>query len=431
MIKFIFGKLESIVSKQTLKNISTLMGGTFIAAIIPILSAPIMSRLYEPKFYGVLGLYMSVTGLVGILAYNNYAQAIMMAKEDEDSKQIVWFSLLISFVISCLSGLMILLISGLTNFIHDSEAGNWYFFVPLTIFFNGINYILLIWANRIKHYRILAFNRVIQAIVTVTIQIVLGLLIKNETGLMTGLLFGQFFSAFLLVMEFYFKHKIFHIGEPDFSKFREIANKYRNLALYSTPSEFINNFINQTPIFFLQKFGGASYVGNFTFTQRFLGLPQQFLSSAIVDVFKQKASEAFNQNGNCRLIFIKTLKALTGLAFLPLLVAIFFAPQIFSFVFGDKWIMAGIFAQFLSILFFFRFIVSPLSYVYFIAGKMKEDLALHLLFFVVTSLAFYFGNTFFSDKKYLVLAYSITYSGVYIIYLIRSYLFSKGKTVSS
>lgn len=429
MIKLILNKVEKIVSKQTLRNISTLMGGTLIAAIIPIISAPVMSRLYEPKFYGVLGLYMSVTGLVGILAYTNYAQAIMMAKEDDDSKQIVWFSLLISFIISCLCVLIILLISGFTNLIHDSEAGSWYFFVPLSVFFNGINYILLIWANRIKNYRNLAFNRVIQAIITVTIQIVLGLKLKDETGLMAGLLFGQFLSAFLLVLEFYFKNKTFHIGKPDFGKFRHIAKKYRNFPLYSTPSEFINNFINQTPIFFLQKFGGASYVGNFTFTQRFLGLPQQFLSSAIVDVFKQKASEAYNHTGNCRQIYVKTLKLLSGLAFVPFVIVVFFAPQIFSFVFGDKWAEAGVFAQFLSILFFFRFIVSPLSYVYFIAGRNKEDFALHILFLLLTSIAFYTGNYFFEDKKMMIVCYSIVYSMMYIGTLLRSYKFSKGKLI--
>ena len=407
------------------------MGGTFIAAIIPIITAPIMSRLYEPKFYGVLGLYTSITGLVGIIAYTNYAQAIMMTKEDEDSKQVVWFSLLISFIISCISILIILCISLFTNFITDSVVGHWLFFLPLSVFLNGVNYILLIWANRIKNYKNLAFNRIIQALLTVLIQITIGILIKNETGLMVGLLSGQLLSAFLLSLEFYFKRKIFYIGRPKFGHFKGIAIKYKDLVLYSTPSEFINNFINQTPIFLLQKFGGTSYVGNFTFTQRFLGLPQLFLSSAIVDVFKQKASEAYNRIGNCKAIFLKTFKVLTGLAIVPFLISLFFAPQIFAFVFGNKWAEAGVFAQFLSVMFFFRFIVSPLSYVYFIAGKMKEDFLLHILFLAVTSLAFYVGNSIFEDKKYLILLYSFAYSGVYIIYLIRSYFFSKQRLTIS
>ena len=417
--------LDKFISAGTFKNISTLMTGTVISAIIPILTAPIMSRIFAASSYGVLGLYMSISGLIGVLAYTHYTQAIMLPKENADARQVVWFAMSFSTAVSLCAMLVFIVLYFFTNVISSSQIHLWYFFIPVSIFLNGVNAAILTWANRIQSYKQLSYNRVIQALITVVVQITLGILIKNETGLMAGLLTGQLVSVVLLVWKFGNKLDS-GIGLPQTASFKKIAIQYKNLLFYSTPSDFINNLINQTPIFLLQKFGGISYVGYYNFTQRFLGLPQMFLSSAIVDVFRQKASYSYSHYGNCREIFWKTFKVLTSLAILPAIAAILFAPQIFSFFFGAKWVLAGVFAQYLSVMYFFRFIVSPLSYVYLIAGRMKEDFLIHILFLVLTTASFYLSNIFFTDKKLMILCYSLTYSFVYFITLFRSYKFSKG-----
>jgi O-antigen/teichoic acid export membrane protein len=418
-------ELDKIISASTFKSISTLMTGTVISAVIPILSAPIMSRLFTTSQYGVLGLYMSISGLIGVIAYSHYTQAIMVAKGDEDAKQIIWFTIFFCAVISIATYLVLFFMGYFSNLLEKSAVGNWVFLIPVSIFFNGINATVLLWANRIKQYKALASNRVIQALSTIVVQIILGITLKNETGLLMGLITGQLVSVVLLLKQFGGTLDT-GIGRPVPSRFKDIAIQYKNLLFYSTPSEFINNLINQTPIFLMQKFAGISYVGSYNFTTRFLGLPQQFLSSAIVDVFKQKASFSYNKEGNCEEVYKKTFKFLSLVGIVPFGILMFIAPYLFAFVFGEQWRQAGVFAQFLSIMYFFRFIVSPLSYIYIIAGKLREDFILHLFFLLLTTLSFYIGDKFLHDKIYLILVYSLSYSSVYLIYLFRSFQFSKG-----
>ncbi|HRP37165.1 MAG TPA: translocase, partial [Candidatus Dojkabacteria bacterium] len=105
---------------------------------------------------------------------------------------------------------------------------------------------------------------------------------------------------------------------------------------------------------------------------------------------------------------------------------ILFSPPVFAFVFGEEWRMAGEFARFLGILFFFRFIISPLSYMYYIAGKFREDFFIHILFLIITTISFYVGDLMFEEKKYLLLIYAISYSAVYLITFLRSRYFSRG-----
>lgn len=387
-----------------------------------------MSRLFTTSSYGMLGLYMSISGLIGVLAYSHYSQAILLVKDDSDARQVIWFVIFFSGGIAIFTGLVLFCLRYFTHVLDASAIGGWLYMIPLSIFLNGINAAVLLWANRVKQYTVLASNKVIQAVLTAMVQIILGIFIKNETGLLLGLLTGQFVSVWLLIRKFG-GDKQFGIGLPTLHSFKPIAREYKNLLIYSTPSEFINNFINQTPIFLLQKFGGISYVGSYNFTTRILGLPQQFLSSAIVDVFKQKASASYNQIGNCRDIFLKTLKALSLAGIIPFGILMVFAPVIFTFVFGAQWKLAGIFAQFLGVMYYFRFVVSPLSYVYVIARRFREDFFLHIFFLAITTMSFYLANFLYEDKKMLILFYSLGYCLAYVITFFRAYSFSKGEQV--
>lgn len=417
--------LHKILSPKTFFALSTLFTGTVFSTIIPIVFAPLMTRIFTPSDYGVLGLYMSITGLIGVLASGHYPQAIMLSKDDNEARQVMWFSIGFCTMVALLSWVVIATLFLSVENVHHSPLNLWLWLIPVTVIFGGVSTSIMVWANRHQQYKVLASNRIIQALLTVAIQVSFGLLINNETGLILGLLGGQATSAALLWVRFK-NNDAAALSTPRFSVFKQIAYQHRNLLIYTTPSAFINNLINQTPIFLLQKFGGAAYVGSYNFTQRLLGMPQLFLSSAIVEVFKQKASLAYNSTGNCRAIFEKTAKTLTLLAIVPFALIILFSPPVFAFVFGDEWRMAGEFARFLGILFFFRFIISPLSYMYYIAGRFKEDFFIHILFLIITTVSFYVGNEVFEEKKYLLLFYAISYSSVYLITFFRSRYFSQG-----
>lgn len=423
-------RLNNFISAGTLKNISSVMIGTSVSTLIPILTSPIMSRLFSTTDYGILGLYFSVTTLVGILTFSHYSQAIIIVKEDEEAKQVLWFTLFLSTLICFLLFLSISLLYFFTVYIQSIGIGLWIFLVPLSVLLNSISVLFLQWATRVQQFKEVSNNKIYQAFLMISIQITFGLTIKNEIGLMAGLLSGQLYSAYYLTKTFYL-NKTNNIGLPNFKNFKKVAVQHKGLLLYTTPSNFINNLINQLPLFLLQKFGGLSYAGSYNFTQRFLNLPQLFLSSGIVEVFKQKASSHYHEFGNCHNMFIKTFKGLTLLSIIPFALMFILAPSIFSFVFGEQWREAGEFARYLSIMFFFSFTVTPLSFMFYLGNKLKENFLLQILLLILTVSSFYIGDYLFSEKKYLLLVYSLAYSIIYILYFIRSYHFSKGSLSKS
>ncbi|MFM9911771.1 MAG: lipopolysaccharide biosynthesis protein [Chitinophagaceae bacterium] len=415
---------KDTVSIKTIKSISTLMTGNILAVIIPIVTAPISSRIFNSSDYGILGLYISINGLINVIGYAHYQHAILLESEPDGAKRYLWFTLGFCAVISVLTGLILLLLAISSSVIPNSVIGNWIWFLPLSVLCNGVSGCFLLWANRNQEYKVLSSNRVIQALLTVIVQLAIGLLIQNESGLMYGFIFGQVLSAFLLLRKFC-NQSSHGVGFPVFKSIRQMAIKYKGLLFYSAPSEFINTLINQAPVFLLNKFAGVAYVGSFNFTQRLLGVPQMLLSSSIVEVFRQKAAFEYNNNGNCRPLFIKTFKVLTIIAIGPLLVMMFFSHEIFDFVFGSQWREAGELARILSILFFFRFIISPLTYVYTIASRFKEDFAMHIFLLIAIGLSFMIGYYFSLTNHQLLLSYTLAYSFCYFIYLYRSFKLSK------
>jgi O-antigen/teichoic acid export membrane protein len=413
---------DRYISAKTFSNLSALVTSTVIAAALPIVFAPVMSRIFSPADYGMMGIFAAISGLIGVLANANYIQAILIPAGHKEASDVYWFSLFFCGIISAASALVIAFLFFLTPVFNNSDLQGWALLIPVSIFFSGANVIMLTWVNRVQQYAAIALNRIWQVLLTISLQISLGLWLKNETGLMVGFIAGQVLSVLLLVRAFK-KMKELHMAPPDTRVFKQVAIRYRKFLIYTTPSEFINILVNQLPLFLIQRYGGIAYAGAYNFTQRILGVPQQFLSSAVVEVFRQKASAQIAETGQCAALYVKTAKVLFTLAVLPFTVIAFFAKPLFTFFFGAEWAEAGVFAQYLSLLFFFRFLGNPLSYLYILRQRLKEDLICHL-YFLVSSFAIFFWLMQHSIYTTLFV-YAINYSLIYLYVILRAYQFSK------
>ena len=99
------------------------------------------------------------------------------------------------------------------------------------------------------------------------------------------------------------------------------------------------------------------------------------------------------------------------------------AERLFAVAFGEPWRQAGAIAIWLTPIFALRFVASPLSYVFYIAGKQHVDLLWQCNLLVVTIASFMITTSFEKSLKMYALGYGI----LYVVYALLSYHFSKGK----
>jgi len=404
------------------RNVLTLMTGTTIAQAIPIAISPILTRIYTPEDFGVFALYMAIASIISIIATGRYEMAIMLLKEEKDVKSIVKLIMILLSTVTFITFLIVFFFNeAITNLFENPEISSWLYFLPISIFLVGLyqiyNYLLI----REKNFKRLSTNKIIVSTTNVSTQLGYGFIISNGFGLLFGNIISYIVSIYFIIKS-QVVNKYFHFRN---NSIKEVAKEYQNFPKYDVPSVLVNVVANQLPLLALGKFFGLGVVGFYSLMYKVLMMPISLLSGTVLDVFKQRATEDYNKYGNCKDIYIKTFKSLVLLGIVPFTILGIFAPEIFAFVFGEKWKVAGEFAQIMTPMFFLKFIVNPLSYTFFITQKQKLNLIGQFILLILTMISIYIGLKL-NDEYSTVIAVAILYSFYHIFYLRISFKFSLG-----
>ncbi len=168
-------------SHHFLRDVLTLMIGTMISQIIPIIISPLLTRIYRPEDFGIFALYVSVTQLIAVVATARYELAIMIPKEDDDALNLLVLSVLITFVVTAASFFILWIFnSHLCQLVGNNDLSKWLYLVPLSVFFLGIFQALNYWFNRHKNYRIISFSKIMQAVINGVANLGLGVWLRGQ-----------------------------------------------------------------------------------------------------------------------------------------------------------------------------------------------------------------------------------------------------------
>ena len=419
--------VRRIKASLFLQNVATLATGTTLAQAVSIFTAPILYRIYDKEDYGTLGLYMAIVGIIGVFSTMQYDHAILLEKEDEDAKTAMWLNRIVNLGVTVLTLILVFFFGkSFAALMGNESLAPWLFFAPISIFFAGQNQIFSVWANRKKKYKILTFNAILTAALVPIISVSIGLLNNGPLGLFLGILASQVFPSLILLFLLTRKDDL-GFQFLQINKIKGTAKNYKKFPIYSVPSTFIGVFSQQLPVFFLSMTFGPALVGLYNLCVRMLGLPTQLIGNALATVFRQRAVEDYNEKGEFRSIFLKTLQALTLVSLPMVALVVFFGPQLFGFVFGNEWRVSGEIGTVLIVLFALKMISSPLSYAYYIRERLQENTLLHVYILISTISVFYLAQAFGLEYLPTLLIYALNYSLIYTLYLFRSYFFSKKK----
>jgi O-antigen/teichoic acid export membrane protein len=150
------------------------------------------------------------------------------------------------------------------------------------------------------------------------------------------------------------------------------------LAVFGSLSALLNVISWQAPIFGISACFGAIEVGQFSLGMRLIQVPLQVLGSSLSQVFLQFGAEQ-DRSGSLAAAARHTYCRLLALTLFPGMMLGLVGVEAFSFAFGDNWRLAGEFAQILSPWACVWFIASPLSVIYVIKGRKREELGMQAL----------------------------------------------------
>lgn len=353
-------RIKSMKFKEStfLKNIMIVMGGTATAQIISYSLSPVISRLFTPTHFGIFGSFTAVAGIISSFITLDYSQALMLPKEKSEAINLFFLSITSNFIICFLvSTIIIITPSMFYNLTKTKGLGYVALFIFMLII-SGINSSSQAWAIRSKAFKKTSLSQVIRSLGSSSSRITFGFLKAGALGLIISSIFADFLATLNLLK----------VVIPDlratknnihFSKMARLAREYIDFPLYSASQNFINSISSGIPVLLITKFYGLSAAGAYAFGISMLQAPMSLVLTALRQVLFQKACEFQHENKGLFLLYIRTVLVLFGLAIIPSLILIIWAPQLFSFIFGERWHLAGILARSLIIWMAFVFCNLP------------------------------------------------------------------------
>ena len=403
------------------RNVLTLMTGTTIAQAIPIAISPILTRIYTPDDFGLFALYMSLSLILSTIATGRYELAILLPKKDTDAFNIVALSIVISFLLSFISFLIIFIFnSQIVKLLGSPEIANWLYFIPITILLTGIYQSFNFYLTRKKFYKQIATNRVIQNSITGSTNIGMGIIGFGSAGLILGGVLGQFVSTLILANIVWKKNKK-KIEQIKKIKIYALSKRYIKLPKYNLPNALIDGFRLAGINILIAKFFTTSILGQFSLAWKMLQVPMALIGSSLSQVFFQKISSS--KKSDLHLIVKKFIFKSLFISVPIFLLIYIYSVDIFIIIFGEKWKLAGEAASVMTPWLFLNFLTSPLSTIFITINKQEVLLIFSIVFMSLPlSLIYFFHYLNFINMLEII---SFSMSTLLLIFIFLVLYFTK------
>ena len=411
-----FRAIGNIWEKDFFKNVATLISGTTIAQAFSVIIYIVLSRIYTEEDFGVFGLYMNILNITIIFSTAKYELAILLPKSDRDAVNLLGLSGLISVGVSLVLLILVVPLNGLIcQWLGSDEISAWLYFIPLSTLLVGLFTSFRNYSNREKRYKLIAGANIGQSLSNSLLKLAVGLVIVGAAGLIFGVLFGQLigFLVFFVVHGSINRKKA---GWLKFPEMRRLGKQYNLFPRYNMWQGLINNFSGALPVFVFSSFFSTAIAGFYTFGYMILYRPVSLVANAFYQVMFQRFVEKQHQDAPILsevLLFIK--RAIQALL-IPFILVGIFAPEIFGFIFGEKWIEAGRYVQIILPWIFMVGLVMPLSFIPDLYKKQRVAMMIDGVKLItrVAGLAVgvimenvYIGLGLYSGASTLVIAYSL------------------------
>jgi len=373
---------------SALRHVSLVAGGTTIAQGINIAIMPLLSRIYSPEDFGVMAVYVSVTSILVEVSGFRYHFAIPLPKDERYANALVILSFFLQAVFVAFISIVLLFFGKPILAKLSMEVLIPYrLLIPIGVAGMGVYLTLTQWAIRGKMFQTIGQTRITQALSGAATMAVLGLAGFKPVGLLLGTIMSRA-GGITTLLTGLLKGK--DLPHPVKSDIKRVALRYRKFPMYSTWTGMLNTIGRQIMPILLVSFYSPHVAGLFAMAQRLLHLPSVFIGQAIGQVFLQRASVARHQ-GNLKELSMRTYTTLLRLGLFPILLLSFFAPPVFAYVLGERWLDAGAFARVLGPWIAFAFAYSPMSTLFSILDRQGAAFISEVAYLTARVLAFWAG----------------------------------------
>lgn len=381
--------IKKLSNSKFVRNVAIVATGTAGAQGIAMVFMPIITRLYGPEAFGLLGAFMAILAIVTPIAALTYPSAMVLPKSDRDALGLAKLSTILAFVMASLLAI-ILLFTGeaLAELLRLQSVAGFLLLIPVAMLFAAFHQILQQWLIRKKQFKITARVAVLQSLTLNSAKAGIGWFHPVGAVLIILATLGNALHALLLWLGIKNQPGAYpnkqqqadnENREMEQSDLKALAIQYRGFPVFRAPQIAINALSQSVPVLMLASFFGPAAAGFYTLGKTVMGLPSILIGKSVGSVFYPRVAEAANNKEDLFQLVKKATMALALSGLLPFALVVAFGPWLFSIVFGAEWIKAGEYAQWMAIWIYSILITVPTVQVLPTVGMQ----GFHLIFTII------------------------------------------------
>lgn len=420
---------KKITNSAFAKNFIIISSGNIVNQIVLLISYPIISRLFQPNDFGIFAQFQAILSIILLISSLRYESAIIIAKDDEEAVNLLFlcFTILITivlFVFCC----VVIFGNNIANAFSNIKLKFWLYLLPLFLLLAGSQEILNYWAIKRKNFKNSNYSNILKSSTNSLTRIIMGALNLSNVGLFVSRGISYLFSLVILVLkESNYIIALFLHNKVQIKKISLCAKKYRNFPLFMSWGVILNNLSINIILLIISKFFGITMLGYYALANTTLNIPISIFRKTINTVFFQKASERKNIGAP----IINDLKKITlylgVIGIIPLIVLVLFAPQIYSFILGENWLLTGKMVSIISPWLFLTLVTTPATSLIPVFGLQKYFVFLQLGVFLTRTLALLLGYLIFNELLQVIIL--LSFHGVIVNIFNLLYIFFKIKRI--
>lgn len=403
-----------------LRHVMVLTSGSVIAQIITLLVSPIITRMYSPEDMGYMASLLAISTILGVIGSGRYELAIVLPEDDKDGIALAYLGAGIAFC----GGLGILLLFVFCGKLIVPFIGMknvplaWTYVLGPIVFLIGMQQVLTRTSIRNKKFKALASTQATQAICTNGVKIGMGFFNAGVMGLFSATVAGNITRSVRLLWE----QRLWLFNRNNIPSLKDLliqAKRYKKFPLISSWSVLLNSASIQLPVILFSSLYSPAFSGCYALSYRVLSVPMALIGKSVGDVFIERAARSRNNPDELKRITLSIFKRLLIIGTLSLSGITFYGDIIFPFIFGNNWVEAGRYAQWISLWLIFVLAASPLSTLYTILEKQGESLFFNVIIFVSRIAVIGYASLFSINEYKMIIMFSLVGAILWLIMCFR------------
>jgi O-antigen/teichoic acid export membrane protein len=392
-----------------------MLSGNTVSQVIPFIIAPILSRTFSREEFAVLANFMAIVGVIGIVSTGRLELAVPIPEEHKKAQEIAFTGFLITLGLGLISLLIPLFAYQIGQLYDDSKLPEYLWLVPLAVISYGLLGLSNNWNLRQERFHLISIGKISQSIVNNGLAAMLGYIGWGVNGLIISWLLSQYINIVILLVGVNRKVKYKDFG---LISLKTTLKEYKDFPLINSLHAFSDIFISQFLLFWMiSSYFGLVELGLFAMMNKYIKAPIVLVSSSVSQLFYVEAGKAINKGISLFPIIIKTVRTSVLFAIPFTLVLIAIGPEIFRWYLGDKWEIAGLYAQYLSPMLFLYFVISPISGLPILLQKQTQAFIFSLIGSSFTILVFFIGISLKLQFVQTLFLYGLAFTLFYLLTL--------------